>query len=670
MITHSHNLLTHEHAPEVRLRKKRVRVALEALGVLALLLIAAGAILAIPAIGATREIYDNAMAGRDDLDRAKAAGESLDFAMASSALGDASAHFQAGEDGLARLGLVAKLPYVAREVAGVRGLLEGGRNTADALKEAVDVGADMLAVLKSGAGSLTAGNLGLANQQQAVGSLSVEDRRSLLQKMTEAPDRLGLARAALDRAIASFDGIADTPLTAGILASIRPQVDRLRELRGFLSQDLSALAKIPKVVGYPTPKTYLFLLLNNTELRPGGGFIGTYGVVKVADGALTSFFTDDVYAIDGPSEAWMKESMPAPIAKYLKTPSLFMRDANWSPDFAVSALNVERLYHLERGPEAHFDGVIGVTPTVISKLLDITGPITIGNSAFTSANITDELEYQVEKGFVGTNTPYFQRKGIVGDLGEELIKRLMALPVSRLPELAVVAQSSIDEKHLMATFDDADLQAYAAAHDWSGQLPVDAGDTLTVVDANMAALKTDPAVERTVSYGIHPDGDGFVATASMKYAHHGRFDWKTSRYRTYARFYVPLGSTLIKGEGMLQDDKIYNPKGAPGTIDVSTDLGRTVFGGFISIEPGATKTLSVTYRLPAGVTKTVNDGTYRLDVHKQLGTINHGLTLDLDFGKKLSNAMPPEDASHWGDARYALNIDLRLDRTFTVDLAR
>jgi len=64
----------------------------------------------------------------------------------------------------------------------------------------------------------------------------------------------------------------------------------------------------------------------------------------------------------------------------------------------------------------------------------------------------------------------------------------------------------------------------------------------------------------------------------------------------------------------------------------------------------------------------IREGDYGLEVQKQLGSIANGLTLDLDFGKTVARATPPEDAKDWGDTRYRLSTDLRVDRGFTVGL--
>ncbi len=344
-----------------------------------------------------------------------------------------------------------------------------------------------------------------------------------------------------------------------------------------------------------------------------------------------------------------------------------MRDANWWPDFYESAKNVEKFYHLENGPVAKFDGVIGITPTVIERLLAVTGPIEIEGTRFDSENLTDELEYQVEMGFDERGVPYPQRKDIVGKLGKELMDRLMRLPVAKYPEMAQLAKAAIEERHFMMTFSDPELQAFADQRDWTGRFPPASGDQVGVIDANMAALKTDPSVEKSISYAVRPQGNDFVARAAITYKHVGRFDWKTTRYRTYTRFYVPRGSEFIRGEGMMVDDKLNDPRRRPGTVDVGAELGQTVFGAFIAIEPGETRTLAVEWKVSAAVAQQIRQGAYDLTFRKQAGTHDHALTLDLDFGKKVTRAVPGEDQKEWGDERYRLSTDLRVDRKIKVD---
>ncbi len=662
MESHAHNLLGNPESPR---RKIWTYVLYGVLGFLAFVIVI-GAAVAIPALVAAREVYAQAQAGRDALFSAKEAAEKLDFAVASSRLEEAAQRFAAAQQAERKLKALKALPFFRKDLEGIYDLLEGGREAATALKEAVDVGADLVTVLKNGGVALN-GVPDVSSDARSVSSLTREEKRVLLQNLSQAPDRLAVARTSLERALAAWNRVPKTPLTEGVLASIEPYKAQLQTLHDLMSKDLSPLAMLPVMLGYPSPKTYLFLMLNNTELRPGGGFIGTYGILKLEDAEITSFFTDDIYALDGPSEAYMRETPPAPLKKYLRVPSWYMRDSNWSPDFVVSAMNVEKFYRLEGGKE-HLDGVIGLTPTLISKLLAITGPITIDGSTFNADNVVDELEYRVEVAFWTDGTPQAQRKDVVGKLGQELIKRLLGTKLSNLAQLADVAQQSLKEKHLMMSFHDTTLQSFAEGSGWSGRFRVGSDDSLAIIDANLAALKTDAVMDKKISYTLKPDGNSWIARASITYKNNGRFDWKTTRYRTYTRFYVPLGSTLIKGEGMMIDDKLNDPKRRPGVVDTEVELGHTVFGAFISIEPGETRTLTMEYRISDAVARSLRSGSYQLDVQKQLGTLANGLTLDLDFGKNVARATPSEPQTQWGDSHYRLSTDLRTDRQFSVGL--
>lgn len=52
-------------------------------------------------------------------------------------------------------------------------------------------------------------------------------------------------------------------------------------LRNKINFYLPYLDLLPSTTGYPEEKNYLLLLQNSNELRPTGGFIGTYGIVKI-----------------------------------------------------------------------------------------------------------------------------------------------------------------------------------------------------------------------------------------------------------------------------------------------------------------------------------------------------------------------------------------------------
>ncbi|MGH7246431.1 MAG: DUF4012 domain-containing protein, partial [Candidatus Levyibacteriota bacterium] len=63
----------------------------------------------------------------------------------------------------------------------------------------------------------------------------------------------------------------------------------LSDLQNVLGLLTNTIDVYPSVFGFDKKKTYLVLLQNNMELRPGGGFIGSYAVVSVDKGKILPF---------------------------------------------------------------------------------------------------------------------------------------------------------------------------------------------------------------------------------------------------------------------------------------------------------------------------------------------------------------------------------------------
>jgi len=208
-----------------------------------------------------------------------------------------------------------------------------------------------------------------------------------------------------------------------------------------------------------------------------------------------------------------------------------------------------------------------------------------------------------------------------------------------------------------------DFQKIFVAKHWAGAMTEVSHDYLLWADANLGALKTDASISRVLSYELRPDGKGkYIAKVKMAFNHKGVFDWRTSRYRDYARVYVPIGSKLIKTTGAMKTDRSTEA----GRVDQGVENGRQWFGAFISIEPGNTGELSFEYYVAPQIAQILKNNSYRLLVQKQLGTNNTGLTLSLIFDKNLAEAVPGEDTKKHGDNRYEYTGTLKLDSNFEI----
>ncbi|MFA5061888.1 MAG: DUF4012 domain-containing protein [Patescibacteria group bacterium] len=407
----------------------------------------------------------------------------------------------------------------------------------------------------------------------------------------------------------------------------------IRTMSEHVTSNKSEVNLIQEILGYNNPRTYLLLFLNNTELRPGGGFIGAYAVVRVDKGIPQILKVEGTEILDNYAPQDKLPIPPAPLAKYLYIKKWGFRDSNWSPDFAESSLNSMNLFKIENGTAADsIDSVIGFTPTVLENILKISGPITVDGEEFTPENFTQKLEYEVEYGYAQKGLEFNDRKQILANLSRVLLQRLRTDVVLHWADYLNLAQQMLTQKQIVAYSSYPEAENVLLAKDWAGEIKQVPSDYLMWVDANLAALKTDKAMERTLSYLIAPSPsstDKFIGTVKMTYTNTGHFDKFTTRYRTYARVYLPLGSKFISVEGSMRNDRTTDV----GTVDQGMENGKQWFGTFIAIEPGQTKDLTWQFELAPKIVSQINANTYQLFVQKQIGTLGHKLTLHLNFGK-------------------------------------
>ncbi|MBI4434540.1 DUF4012 domain-containing protein [Candidatus Uhrbacteria bacterium] len=570
------------------------------------------------------------------------------------------------QESLESLAFLRAIPVIRSSIAYGEEVAGGGALWLDGAAGLTRVAAFNLALIDRYADRAPI-DLSSSERAAIVGALgsSLADARAAI-SMLDAGDRR-LAAAACPRALRALRRCATGA------------IDRARTTaapaRASVLATIHTAERIVTLVGAYDPTEILILFLNNTELRPGGGFLGTYGLATIHRGELVDFRTDDVYNLDRLVEGTQRVLPPAPFRQHGIVSWWYLRDANWSPDFAASSRSVLDFYHREGGigdPVL----VVGFTPTFAQALLRIVGPIEVDGVRFDAENIADELEYQVEVGYHEKGIPRPQRKAIIAPLSRIAIDRLLARPIREWGPIMDALRVAARERQLLAYSRDPALQEFAERLELAGRVrPTAPGeDGLMVIDANLGSLKTDPVIERSIRYAIIPDRDGpdapagagFRGAVRLRYRNTGTFMWKTTRYRTYTRVYLPAGTEFIGAHGAMIRDR----SDEPGPVDVGTELGRTVIGAFLSIEPGSERSLSIEFRLAPAVSERIRVGSYVLRAQKQLGSIATPLTVDLEFGTPVKVADPPEPPAAWGNSRYSMETDLRVDRQFSVQLGR
>lgn len=378
-------------------------------------------------------------------------------------------------------------------------------------------------------------------------------------------------------------------------------------------------------------RTYLVMLQNNYELRPGGGFLGQYAIVKMLNGEVSKFILEDANILD--QRIIAKIPTPYPFRQKMQLKNWKFRDSNFSPDFPTNVEKAKYFYQLSGGREK-FDGVFAVNSDVFNALLKVTGPITVPrypNMTFTSDGGALLLEEMVEKAYLGdavSADAKQHRKDVMKELGVIMVEKLAH--VENIPKLVEVAREQLESKNVMLNFTDAGLQAIVQDVHWDGSVTLDwGGDYIFAVDANMGALKTDYFVKRKLSYVVDLTTEKPTATMTYTYANtasHG--DWRTSDYHTYLRVYVPQGSVFLERKLV----------GSPRTGE---EFGKTYFGVMVDVLIDGETQGMIKYELP----DRFKTDPYKLLIQKQSGVqdVQVDITIKTSDGEVHQNGTLQKD---------------------------
>lgn len=450
---------------------------------------------------------------------------------------------------------------------------------------------------------------------------SEDFKKNLLQLAYESePELIGL-KASLELALLDLEKINRFSLLYPVYGDLKIAKGELQTVISLLDKATLLTKVLPALGGYPQESNFLFVMHNHDELRPAGGFIGVYGLMKTKDGSFDSFLTYDSYHLDMPASISNNWNLlpPEPLAKYLKVERWYLRDSNWSPDWPSSARQIQEIYHGEKKALAEnsevFTGVISITPDFVSELFDISGPITARGDVYTKENFRELLQYSVEVSYKDQEISSWDRKDVINEIINELKESLFNISIEETYLLMNIINENIATKDIQIYFNDEYLQSLVVKLGAASELKDSLGDYLMVVDANLGAFKSDAVVRKSIAYEVNIDKDVVLGDLQLNYRHEGGFDWRTTRYRSYTRTYLPLGSSLNSVDAFAG---VKIEKDSVVSYD-DNDLNKTVIAFFFTLEPGSAGGINVSYQLPGYYSKLFKDNNYSLLVQKQSG---------------------------------------------------
>lgn len=513
------------------------------------------------------------------------------------------------------VGLARVFPSTAANVRGADAVIGAARDLFDAADQGLAIGGRFVEI----------------KDAQAADPATASALAQLVELMATSRDRALAAQAALARA---HDLLATVPNgLAGPVENARDAMaERVDTYGPLLDSYVTVSARLPAILGWDGPRRYLVLTQNPAELRPTGGFTGSYGLIAFDRGRVTERTFRDIFLLDLPwSYPFIKP--PTELANYLLGPKQpwQMADANWSPDFPTSAQDAVRLYANESG-DTKIDGVLGITTYTIDELLKVTGPITIPEYQATIASGETTLK-TLQLTRVARN-PGDNRKAFLSTFADQLLATLLGLPPKQWAELLGQANTFQSQRLLLTWFKNADDEALAARGGFDGTVRQDPGDYVYPVDSNVApASKLNALTIRSLKLDVEIDALG-NARNTLAVTWQNRIQTADGKpYRElpmvgdarilgmYFRLLAPERSRVESVSG-----GSFARLTAPAVV--AEEAGRTVIGAYLMVPPGMTS-LRYGWTSPYAADADETGGLYRLTIQKQPGLLPGPLTLTI-----------------------------------------
>lgn len=560
---------------------------------------------------------------------------------------------------------VARVPGVAGVVPKYGSLYSAGKHLAPVAMELTQAG-------MIGCDALTLIVTKLKNPlDSASKGLTADDAKTLQQDLTQVVSLANVAIGQLKQ-LPPEDLNADPRLgpAVGVFQQNLPTIQKTLESLH------DVVPMLPALLGIGTPSTYLVEQLDSTEIRAGGGFIGTYGLATVDGGRLGSLHMQDVDLLDN-CVKYGDCYIPIP-DQYAWFKALFprwgFRDSNLDADFPTSAQNAEKLYQIETNAKSDpFQGVIAITPWLFQDALKVTGPISVPgyDGQVTADNFIERIHYYQlvdtagPDNVVDPTTGTSLRKRFTGALFAQFMEQVKAM--AGTPKLGQIIHLFVDGLHTK------DLQIYLNAppaehllqqfHLGSTIEAPPTGDSLFIVDNNIVADKAN----NTMSYVLHDqvtldDKGNAVHHATLTYtwpsnAYCAQQNWcygSTPYYEEFLRLYVPPKATLQNQDGW------YSGQGTEQAF------GREVFYGRVLVPFGGSTTLTLTWTVPGAAVKDAAGWHYQYLLQRQAG-ISWSTAVEATLPACAQIKGNPSQMAFFGRHGMLLSPNLTGDTTLGVD---
>ena len=436
--------------------------------------------------------------------------------------------------------------------------------------------------------------------------------------------------------------------------------EKLQKIDQSLTMYESIGPHMDSLLAKDSDKKYLLLFANNMELRPGGGFIGSYAIVHISNYTIGEIQVYDVYDADGQLTSHI--APPEPISKFMEQPFWYLRDSAFTGDFVTNFKQAEEFLEIEVG-ETDFDGGLLLTTTSVKNIIATVDKLYIPDykDTITAENFYLKAQlYAEEKFFPGS----IQKKSFLSNVMDQM---LFHLADADMEALFSNLQESLNQKQLVLYSKDPALQQVFENHYWSGRLlspncTVSAhciSDYLYQMDANLGVNKANFYVQRPTELKISIDSTGkIINTLSVLYSNdsnQGVFPGGT--YKNYFQALLPPNAHI---------QSVTLDRSPIEEYDETNFKYKTV-GFFMTVPPQEKRRVEIIYRLPTTIIQ--GTGVYQLILQKQIGSPNYDLQFTFDLPSNISvtrhNLSPLAESD-----KILYNTSVSSDKIFLIEFSK
>lgn len=380
---------------------------------------------------------------------------------------------------------------------------------------------------------------------------------------------------------------------------------------------------------------YLVLFQNNAEMRPTGGFIGSFAIIEFSNYKIKNInFNTNIYKLDQVFTSEHFITPPEPL-KTISGGKWSLRDSNFAVSYPEAAQKIQWFYEEESGEK--IDGVIAINASVIQNILKITGPIAMPkyDTTITANNFYRELANKIEKEYFldPTNVEINEPKSILKEMMPEILNKAMDFSKIQLGQLLY---KEIERKQILFYSKDSGIEKAILGENWGGEVQFTSGDYLYINNANIAEEiagdivggKSSLNVKEEIAYKILEKDNLLIANLKLTRSHAGTYTWPDGVNRNFSRVLVPDGTVL--------KDAQLNGRDFLPQVQTAKEAGKAVFSFWTQTSPGTSNIVNLTYALP------ISSKNYSLLVQKQPGNLGDNLTVNFE-GKLLFDGILDTD---------------------------